>query len=77
MFVEGHVQPQYTMPYTPLAKSVLDQSCTKRQLALAKLEIARVKKQLQRAYQDIDELSAELVQARMLLDSLHLLGSAL
>ena len=62
------------MPYTPLAKSVLHQTHTQRQLALTKRELVRVKQRLQLAYQEVDELSAELVRTRMLLDSLRMIN---
>ena len=62
------------MPYTPLAKSVLHQTHIQRQLGHTKLELARVKQRLQLAYQEVDELSAELVRTRMLLDSLRMMS---
>ena len=62
------------MPYTPLAKSVLHQTHTRRQLCVTKLELKRVKQRLQLAYHEVDELSAELVRTRMLLDSLRMMS---
>ena len=65
---------QDTMPYTPLAKSVLHRTHTQRQLALTKRELVRVKQRLRLAEQEVDELSAELVRTRMLLDSLRMMS---
>lgn len=62
------------MPYTSMAKSVLQQTHTKRQLAFTQRELERYKRRLHQAYQEIDQLSAELVRTRMLLDSLRLMN---
>ena len=62
------------MPYTPLAKSVLHQTHTQRQLQLALLQLNQTREQLLQAYEEIEDLTAELVRTRMLADSLRMMN---